>query len=86
MASVGTLFVYDPQEPVPSADGFTSTVAVDGPSATEEPRAYGDRGSARVVWSPERGWLCEEHTTGPSGPSCIHTEGLNPPGLPQEIA
>lgn len=81
MASVGTLFVYDPKEPIPSADGFTSEVAVVSPSASVEPRAYGDRGGVMVVWSPERGWLCEEHTIQP----CEHTEGLNEPGIPDRI-
>lgn len=79
--AVGSLLVFDPQEAVPSADGFTATVVVVSPSALEEPRAYGERGDTAVVWSPERDWLCEEHTAQP----CIHTEGLNPPGLPQEI-
>lgn len=77
---VGSLVVFDPQEPIPSADGFTATVGVVSPSASEEPRAYGVRGDAEVVWSPERGWLCEIHTAQP----CPHTEGLHRPGLPQE--
>ncbi len=79
-AHVGTLAVVDPQVPIPSADGFVSVIEVAGPSALEEPRARGDRGELAVVWSPERGWLCEEHTVQP----CVHTEGLHPPGLPQE--
>lgn len=78
---IGALAVVDPQVAIPSADGFVSVVEVLSPSALEEPRARGLRGDTLVVWSPERGWLCQEHTVQP----CTHTLGLNPPGLPQEI-
>lgn len=77
---VGTIVVFDPQRPIPSADGFTATVEVVSPSAAEEPRARGDRGGVLVVWSAERGWLCEVDTAQP----CPHTEGLTRPGLHQE--
>lgn len=77
---IGTIVVFDPQRPIPSPDGFTATVEVVSPSAAEEPRAHGQRGDALVVWSAERGWLCELHTAQP----CPHTDGLPRPGLPQE--
>ncbi|KRE38218.1 hypothetical protein ASG73_04445 [Janibacter sp. Soil728] len=60
-------------EPVP-------VLALVGPSVLQEARARGLRGGVEVVWSPERGWLCADHTAQP----CIHTEGLPGPGLPQE--
>lgn len=72
----------DPEPPPPEPDPeppvegrFTSYVEVIGPSPRHEPRAYGVRGGVRVVWSPERGWLCEDDTAQP----CLHTEGLPDP-------
>ena len=44
------------------------------PSAEAEPRAFTDVDGTKVAWSPERGWLCSEHTL-----PCIHTEGLPAP-------
>lgn len=54
-------------------------VEVDSPSALEEPRARAVVAGVLVVWSPERGWGCEEHTAQP----CAHTEGLGSPELPE---
>lgn len=78
---IGSLVVYDPQEAIPAPDGFTATVDMSNPSHTAQRRAAGVRGNTLVVWSPERGWTCQEHGAQP----CIHTAGLNPPGLPQEL-
>lgn len=73
-----------PADPFLLEEGHMSTdhpaVELVGPTARQEPRARAVRDGVEVVWSPERGWLCEEHTPQP----CIHTEGLTPPRLPQE--
>lgn len=62
-------------EPVPVLD-------LVGPSVRQEPRARGLRDGVEVVWSPERGWLCADHTHQP----CTHTADLPRPTLPQEIS
>lgn len=78
---VGHLRILDPEvEAIPSADGFTSYIPV-APSPVVSERAHGTRGATPVVWSPERGWLCAEHTILP----CEHTAGLPNPGIREVI-